>query len=99
LLKNEVGGNVSSTGERLACMLRICKVTSINQEITILAEGMVEEVMILVFEGVVVLWGEMCTYRMSFNEIVECLKALTRHLFLLAWFVIGTVALADQFHG
>jgi hypothetical protein len=99
LLKNKVGGNVSSTGERLACMLGICKITSINQEITILAECMVEEVMILVLEGVIVLLGEICICGMSFNEIVECLKALTRHLFLLARFVIGAVALADECHG
>jgi len=83
----------------LAGVLGIFEIAPIDQKITILAEAMVEDMMIPVFERIVLLWGKMgCTCRMNFDKIPQCLETLTRHLFLQAWFVIGTVPLADQFN-
>jgi len=98
-LKKEASGNVSSAGGRLAGVLGIFEVAPIDQKITILAEAMVKDMMIPVFERVVLLWRKIgCVCRMNFDEVTECLETLTRHVFLLAWFVIGTVPLADKFN-
>jgi hypothetical protein len=97
LPEKEIRCDVSSAGKGLAFLIAVLEVTSINQKVTALTQGMMEKMMITICKSAILLWGQGVQDRgILINEALEKLEAFAGDVFLPTRFVVGTVPTADS---
>jgi len=100
LFKKKVGSNISSAGKWPTGVIRVFEITSVNQEITVLTQGMVEEMMITVSKRIVFLWEKGVQVGCVLIEpALDKLEALAGRIFFSTWFIVGTIPTANRFNG